>query len=271
MNKGVLIFAFNNESFDYLAMAAWSAKNIHRLLDLPVCVVTNVDTMPAHYQFDYVVNATPHSANYRMFGDHGGIEQRAAWYNSNRVDAYNLSPFDQTLVLDADYIVASNQLKTLFDIDQDFLAHRWAYDVTNRNSLDDHNYFGNYAMPMWWATVMMFKRSKQAELIFNSMTMIRTHWEHYRNLYGNDRSTYRNDHALTIALGIVNGHTLDHADIPWGLATMLPGPRLTKIGQDEYRAEYFTPDKQSKYLTISQQDFHVLGKFQLGVMIENRI
>jgi hypothetical protein len=52
---------------------------------------------------------------------------------------------------------------------------------------------------------------------------------------------------------------------------MLPGPRLTKIGQDEYRAEYFTPDKQSKYLTISQQDFHVLGKFQLGVMIENRI
>ena len=269
MNTGVLIFAFNNDSFNYLSMAAWSAKNIHRLLDLPVCVVTNTISVPTEYEFDQVIHSEPESPNYRMFGDFGGIERKDAWYNSNRVDAYSLSPFDQTLVLDADYIVASDQLKMLFNIDQDFLSHRRAYDVTNRNPFTDHNYFGSYAMPMWWATVMLFRRSYQAKLMFDSMTMIRKHWLHYRNLYGNERSTYRNDHALSIALGMVNGHTINHPGIPWDLATLLPGAQLTQLEKDSYRIEYRNLEQQLKYITITQQDFHVMGKFQLGDMIAN--
>jgi hypothetical protein len=269
MSKGVLIFAFNNDSFDYLKMAAWSAKNIHRLLDLPVCVVTNTQDIPAEYEFDTVINADPHSTNYRMFGDFGIDAKSDAWYNSNRVDAYAISPYEQTLVLDADYIVASDQLRSLFEIDCDFLCHRYAYDITNRNTLDDHNYFGSHGMPMWWATVMMFRRSKSAELIFDSMNMIRSHWYHYRTIYGNHRSTYRNDHALTIALGMVNGHMLNHTFIPWGLATLLPGSQLTRLDQDQYRVEYRTVDQQPRYLTIGNQDLHVLGKFQLGAMIAN--
>jgi hypothetical protein len=269
MNKGVLIFAFNNESFDYLKMAAWSAENIHRHLDIPVCVVTNSKEIPEHYQFDQVIQADPHSVNSRMFGDYGDIRKSDAWYNSNRVDAYSLTPYDHTLVLDADYIVASNQLNILFDIDQDFLSHRYAYDVTNRNPFDDHNYFGSYNMPMWWATVMSFKRGSTSKLIFDSMTMIREHWNHYRNLYGNDRSTYRNDHALSIALGMVNGHTTKHSAIPWGLATVLPGPKLSQTAEDCYQLDYLTPDRQTKYMLLQGQDIHVMGKFQLGDLIAN--
>lgn len=268
MSKGVLIFAFNNESFDYLKMAAWSAKNIHRLLNVPVCVVTNTQDIPNEYEFDRVINATPHSANHRMFGDFGVDAKGDAWYNSNRVDAYAISPYDQTLVLDADYIVASNQLQSLFEFDYDFLCHRYAYDVTNRNPLTDHNYFGSYGMPMYWATVMMFRRSKTAELIFDSMTMIRSNWDHYRNIYGNSRSTYRNDHSLTIALGMVNGHMVKHPTIPWSLATLLPGSQLNKVAQDQYRVDFLSIDQQARYIELNHQDFHVLGKFQLGAMIE---
>jgi hypothetical protein len=269
MSQGVLIFAFNNESFDYLAMAAWSAKNIHRHLGVPVCVVTNSKDIPNNYEFDQVIHAEPHSKNSRMFGDFGGIERNDDWYNSNRVDAYSISPYDQTLVLDADYVVASDQLKILFDIDKDFLAHRLAYDITGRNPFEEHNYFGRQYMPMWWATVMMFRRSKSTKLLFDSMLMIRQHWTHYRNLYGNTRFVYRNDHALSIALGIVNGHTLDHPEIPWGLATLLPGSQLTRLDTDSYRIDFQTPDQQQKYITVTNQDFHVMGKFQLGVMIAN--
>jgi hypothetical protein len=45
MTQGVVIFAFNNEQIDYLAMAAWSARNIRRHLDLPTCVITDVTDM----------------------------------------------------------------------------------------------------------------------------------------------------------------------------------------------------------------------------------
>ena len=47
MTTGVLIFAFNNEHIDYLAMANWSAQNIRRHLNLPVAVVTNM-VVPLH-------------------------------------------------------------------------------------------------------------------------------------------------------------------------------------------------------------------------------
>ena len=218
MTAGVLIFAFNNEHIDYLAMANWSAKNIRRHLNLPVAVVTNT-TIPSNYFFEQSIIAEPEGEYFRKFADQ---EENVTWYNGNRVDAYKLSPWSQTLVLDADYVVASDELKKVLKINKNFVAHKTAYDVVDQDNFDELNNFGTYNMPMWWATVMMFRRSTEAEMIFDCMNMIKNNWQHYKNLYSVNRSTYRNDFALSIALGIVNGHTLDHTDIPWGLASVTP-------------------------------------------------
>ena len=51
MTAGVVIFAYDNDLVDYVAMAAWSAGNIHRHLNLPVCVITDLETIPDHYPF----------------------------------------------------------------------------------------------------------------------------------------------------------------------------------------------------------------------------
>lgn len=248
MSVGALIFAYNNEAIDYVAMANWSAKNIKRHLGIPTTIITG----------------EPHSQNTRHFNDVGTV----TWHNLNRMDAYELSPYDQTLVLDADYVVASNQLKTVLDSQENFMCHRLAYDITGLQSFDDLNVFGQYQFPMWWATVMMFRRSRTAELIFKSMSMIRDNWTHYRNLYANTRSTYRNDHALSIALNIENGHTLETKDIPWRLASLTPDHRLTQLDQDRYRVDFFTADKKPRWIEIAQ-DFHAMGKQQLGDIIAN--
>jgi len=190
------------------------------------------------------------------------------WHNLNRMDAYRLSPWDRTLVLDADYVVASNQLQSILDVDRDFLAHRWAYDVTGCNNFEGLNSFGNNRMPMWWATVMMFRRSRYAELIFDSMQMIRDNWTHYRNLYKNNNTTYRNDHALSIALGIVNGHTVDHAGIPWKLASLTPDHKLTQLEQDRYRVDFVNSENKPRWIEL-RQDFHAMGKQALGEIVAN--
>jgi hypothetical protein len=249
MTTGALIFARNNEQIDYVAMAQWSARNIERHLGIPTHIVTD-DSAP--------------STNVRHFTDVGAV----TWHNLNRMDAYRLSPWDRTLVLDADYVVAGNQLQSILEADQDFLAHRWAYDVTGCNPFKGLNSFGNNHMPMWWATVMMFRKSKQAELIFDSMQMIRNNWTHYRNLYKNTYATYRNDHALSIALGIVNGHTLDHPGIPWQLASLTPDHKLTQLEQDRYRVDYINTENKPRWIEL-RQDFHAMGKQQLGAIVAN--
>lgn len=253
MTTGALIFALNNDQIDYVSMAQWSAKNIERHLGIPTHIVTNQQ-----------VETT--GTNGRWFEDYG---TNVVWHNESRVNAYELSPWDRTLVIDADYIVASDQLQVLLNSDEEFLAHRMAYDVTDVNDFSSLNYFGANRMPMWWATVMMFQRSNHARLIFESMTMIRDNWKHYKQLYKNNSPSYRNDHALSIALGIVNGHTVNHPGIPWGLASLTPEHTLTKLDTDEYRVDYVNREQKRQWITIKNQDFHAMGKRDLGDIIAN--
>ena len=263
MTTGALIFAYNNEEVDYLAMAAWSAENIKRHLNIPVAVVTNAPA-DQYTCFAAVIHADTQADNYRYFHDY---KKDVTWYNGNRMDAYNLSPWDQTLVLDADYVVASNSLQSVLDSKQDFLAHRLAYDATGLFDFGAHNYFGDYLMPMWWATVMMFRKSDRAQMIFDTMSMIKQNWDHYRRLYANRRETYRNDHALSIALHVVDGNTLDHPGIPWNLASLMPGYDLSQIDTDHYRVDFITQQNQRRWITLKGQDFHAMGKRQLGEII----
>jgi hypothetical protein len=248
MTTGAVIFARNNEHIDYVAMARWSAQNIARHLGIPTHIIT--DSAP--------------SDNTRHFTDVGQV----TWHNLNRMDAYRLSPWDRTLVLDADYVVATDQLRSVIDCDEDFLAHRWAFDVTGCNNFTGLNWFGDNCMPMWWATVMVFNKSRHAELIFDAMAMIRDNWTHYRNIYKNSVSTYRNDHALSIALGIVNGHTLNHTGIPWQLASLTPEHDLTQLDLDRYRVDFVNTEGQARWIEL-RQDFHAMGKRQLGDIVAN--
>jgi len=249
MTTGALIFARNNEQIDYESMARWSARNIERHLGIPTHIVTDDSRT---------------DSGSRHFEDVG----TSTWHNTNRMDAYRLSPWDRTLVLDADYVVATNQLRNILDCNADFLAHRWAYDVTGCNDFQGLNYFGGVNMPMWWATVMVFNKCKQAELIFDTMAMIRDNWSHYKNIYKNTARTYRNDHALSIALLITNGHTLNHAGIPWHLASLTPEHQLTQLDQDRYRVEFVNGQGQRRWTEL-RQDFHAMGKKHLGAIVAN--
>jgi hypothetical protein len=267
MTRGIVIFAFNNEQIDYLSMAEWSTRNIHRHLDLPVAVITDQSSIPKHYSFDRVIHTKATDTHWRHFKDFGA---NATWYNGSRVNAYELSPWDHTLVLDADYVVASNQLGQLFEVDQDFLDHDCAIEVTGMNNFDENNRFGRHKMPMRWATVMMFRRSQTAQLIFDSMQMIRQNWRHYIDLYGIPKKTYRNDIALSIAQLIVNGHMLEIPSIPWNLVSVEADHALTQLDTDVYRVDFKTADNKPKWLTLNH-DFHAMGKKHLGDIVANTL
>ena len=263
MTTGALIFAYNNAQTDYVAMAAWTAKNIRRHLGIPVALVTD---RPTELKFEQVIIQPSDSDNGRWFSDY---ETNVKWHNQTRANAYELTPWSQTLVLDADYVVASDQLKTILSSTEEFLAHRWAYDITGLDNFSGLNYFGAYHMPMTWATVMMFRRGEHAQLIFETMIMIRDNWTHYRNIYKNSNGTYRNDHALSIALGVVNGHTLDHVGIPGNLASLTPDHQLTQLAPDHYRVDYVNSDQKPKWIELRNQDFHAMGKKSLGEIVAN--
>jgi hypothetical protein len=268
MTTGALIFAFNNEQTDYLAMAEWSARRIRQYLDIPVAVVTDSVDHERNRAFDRVINVEPQTGGTRWFEDYAAT---VTWHNAGRTDAYALTPWDQTLVLDADYVVCSDQLLRVLESPKDFLAHRTAMDAVNPE-LAFLNTFGNNQFPMWWATVMMFRKSPTAQYIFDCMQMIKNNWQHYRELYSINEKNYRNDYALSIALGIVSGHTLTMDSIPWSLLSVTPEIQLTRLqvgtaDQELWCMTYQEQTGRARSLGLVGQDFHAMGKSHLEKII----
>lgn len=261
MTTGALIFAYNNDSFDYVRMAAWLAANIRRHLGIPVALVTD---RPTDHQFDQVIIHESSASDFRSFADAGQVP----WNNRSRPHALDLTPWDRTLLLDADYVVASDRLRVLLDsLDRGMLCHNQAQDVTGANDFVALNQLGRYAWPLCWATVVVFDRDQYSRDVFDCMKMIRDNWNHYQNIYHIRSRTYRNDHALTIALGMANGHAHHIKSIPWPLASVLPDHRLAQVSQDRYRIEFRRPDNRMAWIELAGIDFHAMGKQSLLDMI----
>jgi len=266
MTTGALLIAINNQQVDYVALAAWSSDRIRRHLAIPVALLTD-DVGDHADSFDHVITISrPDDHSVRNINNTG----RVTWYNSNRADAYDLTPWDRTLLLDADYVVASDVLAPVVQSDLDFAVHRWAHDVTGQNDFSGLNWFGQYRMPQWWATVIAFSKTPTARIIFDSMRMVRDNWTHFRELYSNRERLYRNDQALSIALAIESGHTLHTTDIPWSLATVMPHCSIAMLENDSFRIEYQDTENRPRYIHTHGQDLHVMAKDQLENMVADR-
>lgn len=261
MTSGVVLLAFNNSQIDYQRLAAWSADRIHRWLKLPVTLIT--DQMPKYGNFDSVVETTVRPSTTRWFPDY---QQTMPWHNANRVDVYHLTPYHKTLVLDVDYVVASQQLRCLFDSGQEFLSHGWAVDAVNSDNYQKNNFFGRYRMPMSWATVLYFEKSMVSEQIFELMNRIKNNWTHYRYLYGIADPTYRNDFALSVAQHVVFGFRARSPGIPWNLINVTPDCGIQQIDHDVFKVEFEQKNK-FKWLDIINQDFHAMNKKTLGDIV----
>lgn len=268
MTTGALVFAFNNEHTDYIELAAWNAANIRRHLAIPVAVVTDQPGHPTVTTgFDHVIEATAVAGGNRYFSDY---DQTVTWYNASRCDALDLSPWDQTLLLDADYVVASSDLATVLDSSADVMCFRSAFDLVSGKDLESHATFGRYQFPMYWATVMKFTRGTTAQFVFGSMKMIRNNWQHYRHLYGITDATYRNDYALSIAIGIVSGHTGKFDAIPWSMASIMPDHAVTELEQDFYKITWSNQLNQRQHVSMRGMDLHAMGKCHLENLIGNQ-
>ena len=101
--RGVLLFAFNSPKFNYYDMAVATAKRANHFLGLPVTLVTDEDSLPKAptYKFDNVILTEPDKNNKRDWG---------VWINKGRYRAYEFTPYDETILLDVDYVINSNKL-----------------------------------------------------------------------------------------------------------------------------------------------------------------
>lgn len=259
MTRGVLLFAFNSPKCNYFEMAEYTAKRINHFLNLPVTVVTDEQSISdvPKYNFDDIIIVDPDISNKR---------DRNIWINKGRFQAYKLSPYDETLLLDTDYMVNSDRLNLLFELPTDFCCH----DSTSFLMIPDavQEVLSVYSFNTLWATVIKFSKTKRVQQIFECLEMVQKNYDHYANIHNFIGGLYRNDYALTLALRIVNGHTSLKSDIiPWNLVHVGRNTIVYKESSDEFNTKFtvmYDSWKRGKirkeYCIITDTDFHVMNK-----------
>jgi hypothetical protein len=262
MSKGVLLFAFNIENVNYYEMAVSCAKRVNHFLNLPVTLITNEQSLPKvqHYAFDNIITVPEDSTNKKG---------KNIWLNKGRYRAYELTPYDETILLDTDYLVNGNKLNQLFELYGDFMcAKNVSFLMSDR---DEQEVISPYSFTTMWATVMIFRKTHRVKQIFECLEMVQKNYLHYANIHHFSSGMYRNDYAITIALRIVNGNTFDSKDyMPWPLVHL--GKEITAHRKNDipFNTEYLliNSEEKKKYIFIKDTDFHCMSKSNFMELVD---
>lgn len=266
-NTGVLIFAFDSE-IKYTKIATTNAKLIKKYLDLPVTLVT--DSKINDPIFDNIVNVENKFSNRRVFKWHNGV-QTVNWKNFGRFDAYNLSPYENTILLDADFIILSDKLLDIISANIEITAFDNAYDISGKNTFSNDYFINHNSLRMYWATVIFFRKTVFVKQVFDLWKKISVDWQYYKKLYNISSQTYRNDFAFTIALNTLQGQVDNFTSMPYDLPTLNSTHCIDYISDSgEIYFSYPTHVngviryKQSMY----QGDLHIMNKTDFDKVYE---
>lgn len=232
MTKGVVLMAANTANIDYVKQAHYLAKRIHKYMNVPVSIVTNsVEYVNKNFNdgvFDKIIKVTDDSSqsNNRVIFDGAFSKKTVNWKNGNRASVYDLTPYDETLVLDTDFIISNSLLANCFDSSHDFLIYKQSLDVSNIRPVDEFTRVSDTSIDFYWATCVFFRKSVTNKIFFDLVAHIKQEWNHYKSVYQLSTYTYRNDYAFSIAIHIMNG--FQHGDF----AHELPGKMYYSIDQD---------------------------------------
>ena len=272
MTRGCIIFAYNGE-IDYGSQAVVAAKLVQRHLGVPVSIITDVDTYESiqtkfnQLPFDKIIlTDIPNDKNKRILSNGTRSSNLISFVNGNRNHAWELTPYDRTLVIDSDFLVLSNALNQYWDVDYDFLITPGMIDLAQVDRDPKDFYISKYSISMLWATNIMFTKNAESKLVFDLVLHIKENYAYYAALYYFDPVHFRNDYAFSIACHIMSNHGQD----PWH--GELPCPVLIRDIDEIHKVQeeqitFILKDRKTSNNSIlartKHQDVHVMNKYSI--------
>jgi hypothetical protein len=215
MSRGVILYAHNSTAIDYGLMAIIAGGLAKKHLNVPVSVVTDKWTIAwlkesgmyskAEEVFDKIIEVEkPVTKNTRKL--HDGFDSKVVpFVNSNRFSVWDISPYDQTLLIDTDYLIFSDTLSEYWNVDASvMLGHSMNDIVGDRSGILD-NRVSETGIHMFWATTVMFTKNEESRFFFKLVDFIKDNYRYYSDLFRFNPKQFRNDIAFSIAKHIMNG------------------------------------------------------------------
>ncbi len=270
MTRGVLIFAQNNSEIDYAKIALYAANRAKIYLNVPVSLVTDskewlLTSQPSALDvFDKIIDLNADTHQTKKFYDGTLTSKTLIWKNLNRSDCYELTPYDETLVIDSDYILCSNNFKKIWDNKLDFLIYKDSFDIAQWRDDSSFKYLNQWSIPFYWATAFYFKKTKATSDFFSIIKHIRFNWSYYRSLYSIDSTVFRNDFAFSIALHMMGKEFFGL--LPGKMNYILDRDLLLEIKEHSLKFLIEKKNYSGEYILTKTRniDVHVMNKYSLS-------
>jgi hypothetical protein len=237
-SRGLLAFAYNVSTIDYVSIAKSTLALASCKLGIPYTLITDTE-----FKNDL------HTNRYDI--DTGNFIQ---WRNVGRHHAYALSPYEETLVIDVDYLILDDNLNKIFNTNWDYLLARDSMALTTNWPAK----MGENSLPFVWATVFAFRKTARAKMYFDLIGRIQRNYSYYCALFNVQERNFRNDYAFAMADVILNGYTLDKKTIP-GKIIAVDQPIDSLNLQNR---KVIVKDNRRSYV-LPQTNLHIMSKAYL--------
>lgn len=275
MNKGVLIFAQNSEKVDYSLTALIAGGLAKKNLNVPVSLATDEDTIKWMKQsniyekslevFDRIIKVDNDKGNnLRNLRDGTNIE-KVPFKNFGRSNAFDITPYDRTLLIDSDFLIFSSNLNNYWDVDQDVMIGKSMFDMAHNDRSGYHDkYVSDTSVHLYWATTVMFTKNKNSEIFFNLVDTIKKEYSVYSEIYRFDKRVYRNDISFSIAKHIIDGFNTNlENSLPY-IPTTYDSDILEDVKEDG-RLIFLMSQTGNNFIpmSIKGRDIHIMNKQSL--------
>ena len=277
MTTGALIFAQNTVGVDYVKLALFAAKRVKEHLGIPVSLATDSESWlkfyPEHTEvFDKIIPIAGSNNQQKRFYDGSIAYKTSEWKNLTRYQAYDITPYDRTLVLDSDYIINSDTLVKALNNDYSFQIFRKSFDLAGWRDDSSFDRINPYSVPFYWGTVFIFEKTASTRALFDLVQYVKDNYEYFRIIYKIDGPVFRNDFAFSIAIHIMNGGTSgDFAqELPGLMTYILDRDILVKMKGSKMQFLVEKAHYLGEYtlVTTNATDVHVMNKQSLTRFID---
>ena len=281
MTRGVLMYAHNNTEIDYFKVACANALMVKKNLGVPVTLVTDAGTNDWGYKsvgadlieecFEKViiVNRDYQFINNRNYLDTCYTNKSLQFYNCNHWEAYSLSPYDETLFIDADYLIMSSALNNCWGSENDVMINHKIFEPGS--ATDPYSkYIDEFGIMQYWATVIYFKKTEFSKFVFDTVKSVQENYAYYTQLYYFTNSMFRNDNAFSIAIHMLNGFTNSQSVVS---ELPVPGLLMSWDSNDIYKVNdindiilYSEKQVRGSYtlVRLKNQDVHIMNKWAIN-------
>jgi len=250
-----------------------SARLAKKNLGIPVSLVTDPSTLEwaktsNNYEqlvstFDKIIEVDrPITDNMRRL--HDGVHfKNIPFVNANRANVYELTPYDQTLLMDSDFLIFSNRLSSYWDVDADVMIAKNMLDIYDQKRLGYHDkYVSDTGVHLYWATTVMFKKTPYSKMFFELVNVIRQNYQYYADLFRFDTTQYRNDISFSVAKHILDGFETNTNESLPPILTVLDKDVLQSVDATGKLIILASPHSDNNYYAAAVRglDIHVMNK-----------